>query len=121
MRYLLDACVTQGLLVALRQQGLDAVRFPGAPGASDIEVLTAAKSTNRVLITNDKDFGEMVIRDGGAAPGVILLRVEAADAASAASVAKRISSLTRGGLGAFTAISAKSVRVRRLEPPEGGG
>jgi len=45
------------------------------PGATDDVVLAAAGATGRVLVTFDKDFGEMVFNLGRtASPGVILLR-----------------------------------------------
>src|SRR5206468_8190584 len=45
------------------------------PGAADEIVLALARREDRVLVTFDKDFGELVCRHGrGGAPGVILLR-----------------------------------------------
>jgi predicted nuclease of predicted toxin-antitoxin system len=45
------------------------------PGANDEIVLTLAQQDDRVLITFDKDFGELVFRRGLAGSrGVILLR-----------------------------------------------
>jgi predicted nuclease of predicted toxin-antitoxin system len=45
------------------------------PGAGDEVVLTLAQRESRVLLTFDKDFGELVFRHGRAAsPGVILFR-----------------------------------------------
>ena len=45
------------------------------PGATDEVVLTAAVTDGRVLVTFDKDFGEMVFNLGRtASPGIVLLR-----------------------------------------------
>ena len=44
-------------------------------GLSDIQVLRKAVEESRILITNDKDFGEMVIRAKEPHLGVILLRL----------------------------------------------
>lgn len=45
------------------------------PGATDDIVLALAQREGRVLITFDKDFGELVFRQGRvASPGVILFR-----------------------------------------------
>lgn len=47
------------------------------PGAADDVVLARAQSERRVLITFDKDFGELVFAKGRAASsGVILFRLE---------------------------------------------
>jgi predicted nuclease of predicted toxin-antitoxin system len=46
-----------------------------SPGAGDDEVLTMSVAERRILVTFDKDFGEMVFRRGRKATcGVILLR-----------------------------------------------
>ncbi len=45
-------------------------------GASDEAVLRRAVEQDRVLITNDKDFGDRVFRDRERHRGVILLRLE---------------------------------------------
>jgi predicted nuclease of predicted toxin-antitoxin system len=45
------------------------------PGAKDDMVLAAAVTQGRVLVTFDKDFGEMVFNLGrSASPGMVLLR-----------------------------------------------
>ncbi len=42
----------------------------------DDGVLRRAVAEDRILVTNDKDFGEMVFRDGRPHKGVVLLRLE---------------------------------------------
>jgi predicted nuclease of predicted toxin-antitoxin system len=44
------------------------------PGAPDYEVIKKAYEDNRVLITDDKDFGELVFRLKMKSKGVILIR-----------------------------------------------
>ena len=45
------------------------------PGADDIEVLGMARRQNRILLTFDKDFGELVFKLKIKSSGVILLRI----------------------------------------------
>jgi len=45
------------------------------PGANDAEILDRAVSEGWIVVTNDKDFGEMVFRRGLAHRGVVLLRL----------------------------------------------
>jgi len=46
-----------------------------SPGISDNEVLALSQAEGRVLVTFDKDFGEMAFDQGKTAtPGIILLR-----------------------------------------------
>ncbi len=68
------------LAVLLKNAGYD-VLFVGdwKPSASDDEVLQKAKDDGRVLITDDKDFGELVFRLKKPSSGVILIRTSTTD------------------------------------------
>ena len=46
-----------------------------SPSIPDEEVLSIANSQNRILLTSDKDFGELVFRLKLLSSGIILLRV----------------------------------------------
>ena len=50
--------------------------FDEARGMSDEDIIRKAFAEQRILITNDKDFGDKVFRDGRLHQGVILLRLE---------------------------------------------
>lgn len=75
MRFLVDESTGKRLAKLLENRGHDVV-FVGdvAPSASDEEVLEKAEKENRILITDDKDFGELVFRMERPTKGVILLR-----------------------------------------------
>lgn len=65
MRFLVDECTGPAVARWLIQQGHDVFSvYDRAPGISDQEVLQRAFSEDRILITNDKDFGERVFREG---------------------------------------------------------
>ncbi|WP_392436116.1 DUF5615 family PIN-like protein [Chlorogloeopsis fritschii PCC 9212] len=49
--------------------------YEEARGMSDDDVLQKAVDENWILITNDKDFGEKIYRDGRSHRGVIFLRL----------------------------------------------
>jgi predicted nuclease of predicted toxin-antitoxin system len=77
MRFLVDECTGPKVAQWLRSQGHDVFSvYEEARGISDDEVLRRAYAEVRVLITNDKDFGEKVYREGHPHHGVILLRLE---------------------------------------------
>lgn len=62
MRFLLDVCVSSRSLIAfLTDQGHD-VRsaFEIDPLASDEDLLLLAQQEDRILITEDKDFGRLI-------------------------------------------------------------
>jgi len=79
------------VVAALRQQGHDVAWIhEDAPGSLDSEVLERAQRESRVVVTLDKDFGELAFRRGLAASvGVVLFRITltAPDYAARAAVA----------------------------------
>ena len=75
MRLLLDANISIRLITPLRALGHDVISMlENNPNASDQEVLAKAYKERRLLITYDKDFGELVIKQEQKHYGVILLR-----------------------------------------------
>lgn len=79
MRWLADECVDAGLVSHLRAAGHDVVYMAEiAPAISDVEVLAHARAEDRLLLTEDKDFGDLVFRRSRPVPAVVLLRVDPA-------------------------------------------
>ncbi len=77
MRFLVDECTGPSVASWLRSLGYDVYSvYDQNPGMSDKDIIEKAHIENRVIITNDKDFGEMVYRIGKTHAGVILLRLE---------------------------------------------
>jgi predicted nuclease of predicted toxin-antitoxin system len=76
MRWLADECVSARLVTRLRQAGYD-VSYAAelVPSMPDSELLGVARRDNRLLLTDDKDFGELVVRRQWRAPGVVLMRI----------------------------------------------
>ena len=64
--------------------------FDEARGMTDDEVLTKAWDENWILITNDKDFGEMIFRERRAHHGIIFLRLEDERAANKIKVLEQL-------------------------------
>ncbi len=82
MRLLADENIPAETIEALRKATHDvASTAEESPGASDETVLQRAIAENRIVLTFDKDFGELAFRRGlPASCGVILLRVQAKNA-----------------------------------------
>ena len=77
MRWLADECVTVSLVRELRGAGQDVLYIAEfAASLSDVEVIALAFREGRLLLTADKDFGELVFRRGQAVPGLVLLRID---------------------------------------------
>ena len=60
------------------------------PCMSDEKVLLKAVAERRVVMTMDKDFGELVYNSGKSHAGVLLLRLESAKSAEKLKVVKKI-------------------------------
>ena len=71
---LLDTCVWGGALRPLAELGHDVIwagAWPADPG--DAAILAAAHSDHRILVTLDKDFGELAIVQGLPHSGIVRL------------------------------------------------
>ena len=78
MRWLIDECVDAALVALLRESGHDAVYMSDvAPRATDVEVMNRAHRESRLLLTEDKDFGQLAYAGGHGTAGVILIRFPA--------------------------------------------
>jgi len=76
MNLLADEGVERQIVERLRQAGHDVWYIAEMePGIADDVVLAQANASQALLITLDKDFGELVYRQGLVHAGVILLRL----------------------------------------------
>ena len=116
MKVLLDTCVWGGTLPRLIANGHDVIwtgEWIEDPG--DLEILAFAHREGRVLVTLDKDFGELAIVQGIPHSGII--RLVNVRAKQQASVCSQI--LDQYGaelvLGAIATVEMNRVRIR---PPD---
>lgn len=85
------------------------------PGTPDDEVLNLANNESAILLTSDKDFGELVFRLRRIAAGVVLIRLFGLSSNDRAEIiANAINEHVNELLGAFTVISLKSIRIRKI-------
>ncbi|MBP8972951.1 MAG: DUF5615 family PIN-like protein [Anaerolineae bacterium] len=76
MNFLADESVDQSIVQRLRQDGhLVAYVTELGPGMTDAEVLSLADQEGSLLLTADKDFGELVFRQRLHTHGVVLVRL----------------------------------------------
>lgn len=77
MRFLVDECTGPGVAQWLRDRKHEVFSvFEEARGMADDDIIAKAFVENWILITNDKDFGEKVYREGRPHRGVVFLRLE---------------------------------------------
>lgn len=77
MRWLADECVASEIVEQLRSAGHDVAYMAEiAPHSTDVQVIDRAHDERRLLLTEDKDFSELVYRWGRPVPGLVLLRID---------------------------------------------
>jgi predicted nuclease of predicted toxin-antitoxin system len=116
MRFLADENVANRIVKWLRDQGNDVLcAAEEKSGRRDPDWLRRAEAEGRLIITSDKDFGDLVFRDGLSSHGVILIRLEKL---SMEARLKRLelawSVVEANPHGCFIVISPRRVRVRRF-------
>lgn len=87
-----------------------------SPGISDDEVLTLANEIDAILLTEDKDFGELTYRLKKPNKGVLLFRMSGEAIETKVSLIKKVLESYGEKLGdKFTVITVKKVRMRKLD------
>jgi predicted nuclease of predicted toxin-antitoxin system len=116
MRFLADECCDAGLVDALREDGYDVLYAADSlRGAPDRELLDQAFTERRILLTEDKDFGELIYRLRRPAHGIVLLRFDVAD--RALKIPRLLHLLEEAAErlpGAFVVLEADKARIRPL-------
>ena len=76
MDFLVDESVDTQVVERLRQDGHDVVSVAETdPGIPDDVVLSRSRRNRRILLTADKDFGDLVYRQHKMHSGVVLVRL----------------------------------------------
>ncbi len=116
MRFLADECCDAAFVDALRSDGHDILyAVESLRGATDDELLSLSFSERRIVITEDKDFGELVCRLQRPAHGVVLLRFDVADRAMKIPRMRDLLEQEAERLpGAFVVLEVDKVRIRPL-------
>ena len=115
MNFLADESVDQQIVSRLRKDGhtvFDVAEMH--PGISDQLVLKEVNERGMLLLTADKDFGELVFRQGQLTRGVILIRL--AGLSQQIKVETVSAALQQHGgelQGSFSVISPGAVRIRK--------
>ncbi|MEW6663499.1 MAG: DUF5615 family PIN-like protein [Bacillota bacterium] len=116
MNFVADESVDRDIVIAIRSSG-HMVTYVAEmePGITDEAVLNLANKLQAVLITSDKDFGEIVFRQGRVAAGVVLVRLMAlSQETKARLVAGELNKHLDELRGAFSVITRNRLRIRKL-------
>lgn len=113
MRFLADESCDFAVVRALRSAGHDVVAVRETnPGAPDEAVISLALQESRVLLTEDKDFGQLVFASATESPGVVLIRFPAnARQAMVQTVVQLIEANAQKVVGRFVVVQPGRIRL----------
>ena len=118
MKFLADMGISPRVVEELRQRGHDAVHLQeqGLGKMPDPDILRKAREEERILLTHDLDFGELLAASGGNLPSVIIFRLKDMRAANVGlhlfNLMKQQSEALRTG--SICSVTERKVRIRAL-------
>ncbi len=115
MNFLADEGIDRSIVDGLRQSGFDVFYVIDETRSLDDDViLQIAADEKRILITKDKDFGELVFRLNKVHAGVVLLRLEGLETQERADlVCPLLLKHKNQLLNSFTVIQKGIIRIRQ--------
>ncbi|HVB46951.1 MAG TPA: DUF5615 family PIN-like protein [Burkholderiales bacterium] len=116
MRLLADESCDHAVVRALHAAGHDVLAIAeSAPGISDEAVIERAVRDQRIVLTDDKDFGQLVYAAARSASGVMFLRFPAAARETMSrAVVELVNDRGATLAGTFVTVQPGRVRVSRL-------
>jgi len=118
LTFIADENIDRAIVQALRRIG-HSVEHIGEfhAGMTDEDVLSLSRQRQAVLITADKDFGQLIFRYGQPYSGVMFLRLSGTTPEQKQQIVVDVVE-THGAqlLGAFAVVTQWSVRLRKVLP-----
>ncbi len=116
MQILADENIPRSTVQTLRESGHDVLWIREAsPGITDPEVMHIAVDEQRIIVTFDKDFGELAVTGNTQnPPAIILLRISKPSPTVAAAAVDRVLNSRDDWLGHLTVIDDTHIRMRPL-------
>lgn len=122
MNFVVDESVERRICLRLEQLGHEVWDVcTHAAGVSDLEVLALARKHNAILVTADKDFGDLVYINQEDVRGVVLLRLQGVPLSI---MAERVVAAIEGHLADldrhFLVVTMRQIRIRPLPDRSSG-
>jgi predicted nuclease of predicted toxin-antitoxin system len=116
MQFLANENFPLDVVKALRNDGHDVAWIrTDAPGSKDLDILRRAVAETRILLTFDKDFGDLAFKFGmPASCGIVLFRLQASSSASLAAMVVGAIQSRSDWAGNFSVVEPGRIRVRSL-------
>ena len=118
MRFMVDESTGQAVAEFLRGEGHDVlVVVESLPQANDDDILQRAVTEGRIVVTNDKDFGDLVFRSGLSHTGVVLLRLKNDGAANRVAAVRAVLERHADALSNHFIVATEThIRIREASP-----
>ena len=118
--FLADESCDFAVVKLLRSVGYDVTAIAeSAPQTADGDVIEMAVRDRRVLLTEDKDFGQLVYAELRASSGVVLIRFPASERSRLPdAVLAAVEQLADRLIGAFIVLTPQRIRIGR-DPRKG--
>ncbi len=116
VKLLADENIPAGAIDALRDAGCDVLSIREiAPGIADAEVLRLAVNQSRLLVTFDRDYGELIFRQGfEPPPSIIYFRALPASPHEVSDSVLSLLEAPESIFGAMVVVSHQGIRRRRF-------
>ena len=116
IKILADVNVEKAIVDFLREQDFDVIWIPDYNcKLSDEDLLKFANKDKRIIITNDKDFGELVYHQKKVKTGIILIRIKGQEVNKKLRSLKKLFRFYKNKIeNHFIVISERRIRIRIL-------
>jgi predicted nuclease of predicted toxin-antitoxin system len=116
MIFLADENLDFPIINALRNEGYDVLSISElSPAINDNDVMKIANSENRILLTSDKDFGELVFRLKLISSGIVLFRIpELSNKEKATLAVKCVKEFETELKESFSVVTQNKIRIIKL-------
>ena len=114
MKFLVDESVDKEIVDGLRSEGHIVLSISEIkPSIADTEVMSIANDESALLLTADKDFGDLIFRQGLPSYGVVLIRLAELSLLDQMNrISITINNYAEDLIGRFTVIEKDNVRAR---------
>jgi len=114
VKFLVDESVDKEIVDGLRSEGHIVLSISEIkPSIADTEVMSIANDESALLLTADKDFGDLIFRQGLPSYGVVLIRLAELSLLDQMNrISITINNYAEDLIGRFTVIEKDNVRAR---------
>ena len=112
--FIADESIERSAVEWLRKKGYTVIHITEySPGISDTDVLKLAWKKKSILITNDKDFGDLVFRQRKKVSGIILVRADDETVENKIKLIDNVLKKAEDKLrGVFIVVNERGIRIR---------